>query len=141
MFDAPAPSSFSARIDEHYMNPKQLDYFKKKLLQWRLELEWDQRKSLKSMNDTDIRPIEEMERSVQAVDREIEIQNQVRIHDLIRKIDRALDRIEAGSYGYCEKTEEPIGIERLKASPVAAYCLGVQERIELRERKFSLRTR
>ena len=132
-------SSQMSRPSEPYMNQEQLSYFRRKLLAWREELASDHRKSLQKMNDVDFRPIEEMERSAQAVDRDIEIRTQVRIYQLIQRIDESLDRISEGTYGYCEETEEPIGIERLEASPAAAYCLSVQELIEQKEKKLNAR--
>ncbi len=123
------------RFLEPYMTTDQLDYFKNRLLDWRSELAADHRISLTKINEPDSRPIEEMERSAQAVDREIEISTQIRIRQLICRIDEALNRISSGTFGYCEETDEPIGIERLKASPVAAYCLTVQEQIEQNEKK------
>lgn len=128
-------STGKIRVNEPYMTPEQLDYFKNRLLVWRNELASDHRISLTKINEPDSRPIEEMERSAQAVDREIEISTQIRIRQLICRIDEALARITSGTFGYCEETDEPIGIERLKASPVAAYCLTVQEQIEQKEKK------
>lgn len=121
------------------MTPHQIDYFLKKLIAWRNELSGYTRKSLIKMNEMDSRPIEEMERSAQAVDRDIEIRNQARNWQLIQRIDKALERIDQGTYGYCEETEEPIGFDRLEASPVASYCLYVQERLERNQRKLNAR--
>ncbi|MFA6009222.1 MAG: TraR/DksA family transcriptional regulator [Desulfobacteraceae bacterium] len=138
MFEIRIPVSMP-HPDEPYMTFEQLTYFRGKLLSWRAELSFDYRNSLKKMNEPDSRPIEEMERSAHAVDREIDLYNQTRLHQLIRRIDEALDRIELGTYGYCEETDEPIGLDRLEASPVASYCLSVQEQLELKEKKLKAR--
>jgi DnaK suppressor protein len=123
-------TSFIPLFQEPYMSPRQLDYFHDKLMSLRAELTESNRRNLHSIDDSDAPPIEEVERSVQAMDREIALKTQVRNWELIRMIDAALTRIENGTYGYCEETEEPIGFGRLDANPVAVYCLSVQEEIE-----------
>lgn len=122
--------SFTPIVQEPYMNPRQLDYFQEKLLAWRTELSESNRHTLVCLDDQDGLPIEEVERSAQALDREILLKTRSRNWDLIRSIDQALDRIKDGTFGYCQETEEPIGFARLDANPVAMYCLSVQENLE-----------
>ncbi len=121
--------------DEPYMNHEQLNYFRAKLLSWRKELTTTLRERVQRIQAEDTRPIEDMERCVRAFDKEMEISNQVRTRQLILRIDEALERIETGTYGYCVETEEPIGLQRLEASPFAAHCLSVQERLERQPQK------
>lgn len=130
MFNTKSVSDTSWKND-HYMTSDQLDYFREKLLTLKAELIGTTRKSLMKMKESDSRPIEEMERSVLAFDREMEIRNQTRNWNLVRRIDDALEQIEAGTYGYCQETEEPIGVERLEANPVSVFCLAVQEKYEM----------
>lgn len=127
--------SHLTRTNEPYMNADQLNYFRDKLLCWRNELTATLRERVQRIQAEDARPIEDMERCVRAFDKEMEISNQARTRQLILMIDEALDRIETGTYGYCVETEEPIGLERLEASPFAAHCLIVQERLEKQSQK------
>lgn len=114
-----------------YMSSVQLDYFRNKLLSWRAELVESTRNTMMKLNDeSELPPIEEMERSVQAVEREITLQAQNRNWHLIKQIDQALIRIDDGTYGYCEESDEPIGFGRLDANPIALYCISVQEIFE-----------
>lgn len=118
--------------NEPYMSPRQIDYFREKLLSWRDELTKSNRHTLVCLEDQDELPIEIVERSVQAQDREILLKTRSRNWDLIRSIDQALDRIADGTFGYCQETDEPIGFARLDANPVALYSLSVQETLELK---------
>jgi DnaK suppressor protein len=135
MLDIRIPASLT-QPEKPYMNPEQLAYFREKLLSWRGELDCSLRRRIRKIHQGDDRPIEDMERCAQAFDREIEISNQIRTRQLILRIDEALERIDTGTYGYCMETEEPIGLERLAASPVAAHCLSVQERMEQKKNKI-----
>lgn len=130
MFEMPIDTCTSP-ANAPYMSPVQLEYFRKKLLKWRSELVESTRDiMLKLNNEADVPPIEEMERSVQSLERELTLQSQSRNWHLIKQIDRALVRIDDGTYGYCEESDEPIGFGRLDANPVAVYCLSIQEYME-----------
>lgn len=124
-------SSYATWENDHYLNQCQLEYFREKLHTLREELKKTSRKYLWEVNEFDSRPIEEMERVSLSFNREIEIQHQVRNWNMIQKIDQALERINNGTYGYCEATEEPIGIHRLEANPVTTFCFDVQNSFEL----------
>lgn len=118
-----------ALCESEYMNPEQLEYFRRKLLLIKSELEESIKNSSKEIK-IESEVIEEVEKSARAVARDFEIQNRARNLDMIRKINQALERINDGSYGYCQETEEPIGLKRLDANPVALFCLEVQMEIE-----------
>lgn len=118
-----------ALCESEYMNPEQLEYFRRKLLLIKSELEESIKNSSKEIK-IESEVIEEVEKSSRAVARDFEIQNRARNLDMIRKINQALERINDGSYGYCQETEEPIGVKRLEANPVALFCLEVQMEIE-----------
>jgi DnaK suppressor protein len=121
MFDTPC--------ETEYMNENQLEYFREKLLVIKSDLEESIKSSSNSMK-IESEVIEEVEKSARAVARDFEIQNRARNLDMVRKINQALDRISDGSYGYCQETEEPIGLKRLEANPVALFCVEVQVEIE-----------
>lgn len=129
-------SNLPSESDSH-MSPNQLDYFRGKLLALKSEFEESSRNRQLKLNDADTNPIEEVERSAIAIDRDIEIRNQARNRNMIQKINHALDLIEKGGYGYCQESDEPIGIKRLEADPTALFCLDVQESYERGKRPVS----
>jgi DnaK suppressor protein len=108
-----------------------MEYFREKLHTLREELKQSNRRNLWAIDETETMPIEEMERVSLSFNRDIEIQHKVRNWNLLQKIDQALERINNGTYGYCEATEEPIGIHRLEANPVTTFCFDVQNSFEM----------
>jgi DnaK suppressor protein len=120
--------------DEEFMNERQLEYFKKKLLTWKEEILRESRETVTHLQaETENHP-DLADRATSETDRALELRTRDRQRKLISKIDEALRRIEDGSYGYCEETGEPIGLARLEARPVATLSLEAQERHERRER-------
>ena len=120
--------------DEPFMNERQLEYFKKKLLNWKEEILRESRETLTHLQaETENHP-DIADRASSETDRSLELRTRDRQRKLISKIEDALRRIEDGSYGYCEETGEPIGIARLDARPIATMSLEAQERHERRER-------
>ncbi|MEM8838627.1 MAG: RNA polymerase-binding protein DksA [Pseudomonadota bacterium] len=122
--------------DEEFMNPRQVTYFREKLINWKNEILAESRETLDylqkdSQNHPDI-----ADRASSETDRSIELRARDRQRKLIAKIDAALERIEDGSYGYCEETGEPIGVGRLDARPIATLSLEAQERHERREKVY-----
>ena len=116
------------------MNPRMREYFRKKLLAWRKELLEDTGETLlKLKNDTVPEP-DIADRAATETERSVELRTRDRARKLISKIDAAIERIEDGSYGYCEETGEPIGIKRLEARPIATLSIEAQERHERHER-------
>jgi DnaK suppressor protein len=125
--------------DEEYMNPRQLEYFRQKLLKWREELMAEAQKTLNELRDEVHQEIgDEADRATRESDHALELRTRDRYRKLLPKIDAALKRIEDGSYGYCEETGEPIGIARLEARPIATLSVEAQERRELRQRQTGL---
>jgi len=121
---------------EAYMSPKQLEYFRLKLLNWREELIEESRETINHLQQ-EVRDVgDEAERATRETENSLELRTRDRYRKLIRKIDKALNRIEEGEYGYCEETGEEIGLERLEARPIATLCLDAQERWELRQRQL-----
>lgn len=121
--------------NEPYMNEKQLAYFKKILLDWRKELLEDSKKTLKRLQENPLDIIEEVDRGSWESDLAFELRTRDRYRKLINKIDAALERIDDGTYGYCEETGEEIGIRRLMVRPIATLTIEAQTRHERRERQ------
>jgi DnaK suppressor protein len=120
--------------DEEFMNPKQLEYFKLKLLAWKDEILRESRETVSHLQkETENHP-DLADRASSETDRSLELRTRDRQRKLISKIDEALRRVEDGSYGYCEETGEPITLARLDARPIATLSLEAQERHERRER-------
>ncbi|MDO9432964.1 MAG: RNA polymerase-binding protein DksA [Pseudomonadota bacterium] len=120
--------------DEEFMNERQLEYFKQKLLNWKEDILRESRETLVHLqSETENHP-DLADRATSETDRALELRTRDRQRKLISKIDEAIRRIEDKSYGYCEDTGEPIGVARLEARPIATLSLEAQERHERRER-------
>ena len=121
---------------EKYMCPNHLEYFRRKLLTWREELIEESRETISHLQQ-EVRDVgDEAERATRETENSLELRTRDRYRKLIRKIDKALNRIDEGEYGYCEETGEEIGLDRLEARPIATLCLDAQERWELRQRQL-----
>ena len=116
------------------MNPVMLEYFRRKLLKWRAELLEESNETLQSLQEGGIIEADIADRASIETERALELRTRDRARKLISKIDEALKRIEDGSYGYCEETEEPISVQRLEARPIATLSIEAQERHERMER-------
>jgi RNA polymerase-binding transcription factor len=120
--------------DEEFMSPRQLEYFRQKLLRWRAELLAESSETLQHLKEESLLKPDITDRASLETERAIELRTRDRERKLIAKIDAALARIADGSYGYCEETNEPIGLRRLDARPTATLSLDAQERHERMER-------
>lgn len=116
------------------MNPRQREYFRQKLLTWRAELLHESSETLANLQDGGLQEPDLTDRASAETDRALELRTRDRARKLISKIDAALRRIEDGSYGYCEETDEPISLKRLEARPIATLSIEAQERHERMER-------
>ena len=119
---------------EPFMNERQREYFRAKLLIWKDEILREAKETLQHLQDENQNHPDLADRASFETDRAIELRARDRQRKLIAKIDAALQRIDEGTYGYCEDTDEPIGIKRLEARPIATLCLEAQERHERMER-------
>lgn len=128
------PPGYRPSDAEEFMNPLQLEYFRQKLLRWRSELLSESSETLRRLKEETRLEPDLADRASLETDTTIELRTRAREHKLIAKIDAALQRIESGSYGYCEETDEPIGIRRLEARPIATLSIEAQERHERVER-------
>jgi DnaK suppressor protein len=122
--------------DEPYMNARQAEYFRRKLLTWRDDILRGSDVTLKQLREEDMRLPDQSDWASAEIQRSFELRTRDRERKLLSKIDAALKRIEDGSYGYCEETQEPIGIRRLEARPIATLSIEAQERHERRERVY-----
>ena len=122
--------------DEPFMNERQREYFRRKLLAWKDDILRESRETLVVLqNDNENLP-DLADRASSETDRSIELRARDRQRKLIAKIDAALGRIEDGSYGYCEETGEPISLKRLDTRPIATFSIEAQERHERREKVY-----
>ncbi len=121
---------------EPFMNDRQRDYFRQKLLAWREDILREARETLQHLQDENQNHPDFADRASSETDRAIELRARDRQRKLIAKIDEALSRIDDGTYGYCEETGEPISIKRLEARPIATLSIEAQERHERRERVY-----
>src|SRR5690348_83590 len=122
--------------DEPFMNERQREYFRQKLLRWKDEILREARETLPHLQNENENHPDLADRASSETDRSIELRARDRQRKLIAKIDAALARIDDGSYGYCEETGEPIAIKRLEARPIATLSIEAQERHERRERVY-----
>ena len=130
------PPDYKPSADEDYMNDMQLEYFRQKLLAWKKSLVEQSQDTLDDLRQGGLNQPDEIDRASLEADKSLDLRTKDRARKLISKIDEALDRIEDGTYGYCEETGEPIGIERLEARPVATLSIEAQERHERMEKTY-----
>ncbi len=120
--------------DEPFMNPRQLEYFRQKLLTWKSSILEESRGTIEHMQEGTRNIPDIADRASEETDRALELRTRDRQRKVVSKIDAALRRIDDGSYGYCEETGEPISLRRLDARPIATLSLEAQERHERKER-------
>jgi DnaK suppressor protein len=128
------PPDYRPSDDEEFMSPTQIEYFRQKLLRWRADLVAESSETLNHLKEESLSEPDVTDRATLETDRFTELRTRDRERKLIAKIDSALERIEIGTYGYCEETDEPIGIKRLEARPIATMSIEAQERHEKMER-------
>src|SRR5215510_1276876 len=128
--------SYRTTDKEPFMNDRQRDYFRQKLLAWKDDILKEAKETLQHLQDENQNHPDLADRASSETDRAIELRARDRQRKLIAKIDEALARIEDGTYGYCEETGEPIALKRLEARPIATLTIEAQERHERRERVY-----
>ena len=128
--------SYRPSDDEPFMNDRQRDYFRRKLIQWREDILRESRETLAALQSENENHPDIADRASSETDRAIELRARDRQRKLIAKIEAALCRLDDGSYGYCEETSEPISLRRLDARPIATLSVEAQERHERRERVY-----
>ena len=120
--------------DESFMNPRQLEYFRRKLIHWKESILREALDTLAHLQTESLREPDVTDRASTETDWSIELRTRDRQRKLVAKIDSALRRIEEGEYGYCEVTGEPISLARLEARPIATMTVEAQERHERNEK-------
>ncbi len=121
---------------EPFMNPRQVEYFRAKLLAWKDDIIKESKETITHLQDENHILPDVADRASSETDRSLELRTRDRQRKLISKIESALKRIQDGSYGYCEESGEPIGLKRLDARPTATLSIEAQERHEKRERVY-----
>lgn len=129
-------ADYTPSDDEPFMNERQRDYFRRKLLAWKDDILRESRETLAALQNENENLPDMADRASSETDRAIELRARDRQRKLISKIEAALTRLEDRSYGYCEETGEPISLKRLDARPIATLSVEAQERHERRERVY-----
>ena len=130
------PKNYRPSGEEPFMNAKQREYFRQRLLRWRRELLRETNQTLQNLQEDSLQATGIADRASAETDQAVELRTRDRERKLVQKIDEALKRIEEGEYGYCEESGEPIGLRRLEARPIATLSLEAQERHERLERIY-----
>ena len=131
---AKSETNYRPSENEPYMNERQRQYFRDKLMRWREDLIAESRETVARMIQESPWYPDPTDRAAQEADTSLELRTRDRHRKLIKKIEGALNRIEEGTYGYCEVTGEPIGVKRLDARPIASLSLEAQQAHEAAER-------
>jgi len=130
------PPDYKPSKDEEYMNEQQVEYFRQKLLNWKKSLVDQSEDTLEDLRQGGLNQPDDIDRASLETDKALDLRTKDRARKLIGKINDALARIESGTYGFCEETGEPIGLERLEARPVATLSIEAQERHERMEKTY-----
>lgn len=128
------PEDYRPAEHEPFMNDRQLEYFRRKLLTWKADLMDDSKTTIEGLQGSARAVPDIADRASEETDRALELRTRDRQRKLVAKIDAALRRIDEGEYGYCEVSGEPISLKRLDARPIATMSLEAQERHERREK-------
>ena len=128
------PEDYRPAEDELFMNERQLEYFRRKLILWKNDLMEGSRETIEGLQDSARNVPDIADRASEETDRALELRTRDRQRKLVSKIDAALRRIDSGEFGFCEVTGEPISLRRLDARPIATMTLEAQERHERREK-------
>lgn len=131
------PKNYIPTEDEQYMNPYQIEYFRQKLLRWKEDLSAEALVTVEHLKEGNWKEPDLNDQATVETETSLELRTRDRYRKLISKIDKALERIADGSYGYCEDTGEPIGIKRLEARAIATLSIEAQERHERFEKSHS----
>ncbi len=128
--------SYKPTDNEPFMNERQKEYFRRKLLAWKDDILEESRETLVALQSENENHPDLADRASSETDRAIELRARDRQRKLIAKIEAAIERLDDGSYGYCEEAGEPISIKRLDARPIATLSIEAQERHERREKVY-----
>ncbi len=130
------PKDYIPTEKEPFMNARQREYFRRKLLDWREEIIKETRETVHGLQSESIHHPDEADRAAAESEKTLELRTRDRQRKLVTKIDAALRRIDDKTYGYCEETGDPISLKRLEARPIATLSIEAQERHERKERVY-----
>jgi DnaK suppressor protein len=130
------PPGYRPSDSEAFMNERQREYFRRKLIRWKEDILRESRETIQNLQAETTPNADLADRAATEAERQLELRTRDRQRKLIAKIDAALRRLEDGSYGFCEETGEPISLKRLDARPIATLSIEAQERHERRERVY-----
>lgn len=123
--------------DKEYMSEMMLEYFKQQLLNWRLQLKEEAASTINELRNNSAFQADPSDQASLEYGQAVELRTRDRERKLITKIDEAIDRIEDGDFGYCIETDEPIGVKRLMARPIATLCIEAKEAQEKEENNYA----
>lgn len=130
------PEGYKLSTEEPFMNERQLEYFRQKILKWRQEICVGSAETINNLQETSEAESDFNDRASAELERALELRTRDRERKLLSKIDAALKRINDGTYGYCEETGDPISLARLEARPIATLSIEAQERHEHKEKVY-----
>lgn len=128
------PEGYEPTKKEEYMSDMQLEYFRRRIIQWKEELLKESNETIANLKSEARDISDEAERASRETENTFELRTRDRYRKLLKKVNKALDRLKSGDYGYCEETDEEIGLPRLIARPIATLCIDAQERWELKQK-------
>ncbi|MCP4354956.1 MAG: RNA polymerase-binding protein DksA [Proteobacteria bacterium] len=129
-------NNYDPSKDSVYMSDEMLTYFKEQLTQWRNKLKHEAHSTITKLKDSAFMPDPADQASLE-YGQIIDLRTHDRERKLISKIDEAIDRVEKGTFGYCSETDEPIGVKRLMARPIATLCIEAKQAQEREEREYA----
>ena len=128
------PKDYKPSPNEEFMNSYQREYFRQKLMKWRHELLEEANQTIVNLSTESLHKPDQMDRAQIESNAALDLRTRDRERKLLQKINDSLQRIDEGTYGYCEETDEPISLSRLEARPIANMSLDAQEQHEKMER-------
>ncbi len=128
------PKDYKPSPNEEFMNSYQREYFRQKLMKWRHELLEEANQTIVNLSTESLHKPDQMDRAQIESNAALDLRTRDRERKLLQKINDSLQRIDEGTYGYCEETDEPISLARLEARPIANMSLDAQEQHEKMER-------
>jgi len=125
-----------AMSDDDYMNEKQMAFFRLKLLTLKHDMHTNAGETAENLREDTVVVPDPADRATIEEEHALELRTRDRERKLLKKIEQSIARIDAGDYGYCDETGEPIGVGRLLARPTATLSLEAQQRRELKQKMF-----
>ena len=129
--------TYDPTLDKEYMSENMLEYFRQQLLEWRQQLKDEAAATIKELQSNSSYEADPSDQASLEYGQAVELRTRDRERKLINKIDEALDRIDDGDFGYCTETDEPIGVKRLMARPIATLCIEAKEAQEKEENEYA----